>query len=129
MNESIASTESNAVAEERFWAWLGSEVSIPSSLIEALQGQTITYRVERNAVDRLVIEVVATPSADKLAMPIEELCTSARITNRLKLYVGDTVGELLAWTEAEILKIRGLSQPSVDEVKRSLHLLGLELRK
>jgi|GEM_PF-6061126 DNA-directed RNA polymerase, alpha subunit/40 kD subunit len=127
MNESTASIASEA--EERFWSWLRSEVSLPPSLIESLQDQTLTYRVERTAVDRLVVEVVATPSADKLAMPIEELCTSARITNQLRIYVGKTVGDLVALTEAEVLGIRGLSQPSVNEVKRSLRLLGLELRK
>lgn len=130
MNESTTSpTKSNAVTEEQFWAWLQSEVSLPQSLVKALHGQTITYRVERSAVDRLVVEVAATPTADKLAMPIEELCASARITNSLKIYVGNTVGDLIALTEADVLGIRGLSQPSVNEVKRSLRLLGLELRK
>lgn len=128
MNESTKSS-AELEAQERFWAWLKSEVSLPTSLIRALHGQTITYRVERIAVDRLVIEVAATPSTDKLAMPIEELCASARITNHLKREVGNTIGDLIALREVDILHVRGLSQPSVDEVKRSLRLLGLELRK
>jgi DNA-directed RNA polymerase subunit alpha len=62
-----------------------------------------------------------------LMMPIEDLDLSVRSYNCLKREGVDTVGELVAKNEEELLEIRNFGQKSVDEVKEKLTEMGLSL--
>lgn len=63
-----------------------------------------------------------------LEMTIEELELSVRSFNCLKRANINTVEELTAKTEEEMMKVRNLGKKSLDEVKGKLELLGLSLR-
>jgi DNA-directed RNA polymerase subunit alpha len=67
----------------------------------------------------------------KLNMPIGELELSVRASNCLESARIDTVGQLVAQTEQELLKLRSFGRTSLREVKRKLldiHLdLGMEM--
>lgn len=64
-----------------------------------------------------------------LEMPIEELDLSVRSYNCLKRAGINTVGELTAKTDEEMMKVRNLGKKSLEEVKQKLAALGLELRE
>jgi DNA-directed RNA polymerase subunit alpha len=67
-------------------------------------------------------------SAD-LMMPIEDLDLSVRSYNCLKREGLNTVGDLVAKTEDELLEIRNFGQKSVDEVKEKLTEMGRQLKE
>ncbi|MBO6178118.1 MAG: DNA-directed RNA polymerase subunit alpha [Selenomonadaceae bacterium] len=62
-----------------------------------------------------------------LEMTIEELDLSVRSFNCLKRAEINTVAELAAKTEDDMMKVRNLGRKSLDEVKKKLHELGLSL--
>jgi len=62
-----------------------------------------------------------------LEMPVEELELSVRSFNCLKRAGINTVGELIAKTEAEMMKVRNLGKKSLEEVKAKLAEYGLSL--
>lgn len=64
-----------------------------------------------------------------LEMTIEELDLSVRSYNCLKRAGINTVQELCAKTEEEMMKVRNLGRKSLEEVQEKLHELGLSLRK
>ncbi|WP_067846455.1 DNA-directed RNA polymerase subunit alpha [Alicyclobacillus mali (ex Roth et al. 2021)] len=64
-----------------------------------------------------------------LDMPIEELDLSVRSYNCLKRAGINTVAELCAKSEEEMMKVRNLGRKSLEEVVEKLHALGLSLRK
>jgi DNA-directed RNA polymerase subunit alpha len=64
-----------------------------------------------------------------LEMTIEELDLSVRSYNCLKRAGINTVQELCAKTEEEMMKVRNLGRKSLEEVQEKLHQLGLSLRK
>jgi DNA-directed RNA polymerase subunit alpha len=64
-----------------------------------------------------------------LDMPIEELDLSVRSYNCLKRAGINTVGELCAKTEEEMMKVRNLGRKSLEEVVEKLNGLGLSLRQ
>ncbi|MBF8376857.1 DNA-directed RNA polymerase subunit alpha [Alicyclobacillus mali] len=64
-----------------------------------------------------------------LDMPIEELDLSVRSYNCLKRAGINTVAELCAKSEEEMMKVRNLGRKSLEEVVEKLHALGLNLRK
>jgi DNA-directed RNA polymerase subunit alpha len=63
----------------------------------------------------------------KLNMPIQELELSVRASNCLDSAKVETVRQLAAMTEADLLKIRSLGKTSLREIKRKLADIGLEL--
>jgi DNA-directed RNA polymerase subunit alpha len=65
--------------------------------------------------------------AEKLKIPIQELELSVRASNCLESVKVDTVGQLAAMTEADLLKVRSFGKTSLREVKRKLADIGLEL--
>jgi len=83
--------------------------------------------------DVRVVEAVAPPmivdenTAAKLAMPISELDLSVRASNCLDSAKIATVGDLIAWTEPDLLKLRSFGKTSLREVKRKLSDIGLSL--
>lgn len=64
-----------------------------------------------------------------LDMTIEELDLSVRSFNCLKRAGINTVEELIAKTEEDMMKVRNLGKKSLDEVVTKLASLGLSLRK
>ena len=64
-----------------------------------------------------------------LEMTIEELDLSVRSFNCLKRAGIDTVGDLVAKTEEDMIKVRNLGKKSLEEVINRLHSLGLSLKK
>jgi DNA-directed RNA polymerase subunit alpha len=62
-----------------------------------------------------------------LAMPLSALELSVRANNCLASANISTVGALLQWDEARLLKIRSLGKTSLREIKRKLADLGLSL--
>ena len=72
-------------------------------------------------------EVVDEELAEKLKAPIEELELSVRANNCLESVKVETVGQLVAMTEADLLKIRSFGKTSLREVKRKLADIGLSL--
>ena len=64
----------------------------------------------------------------ELAMPIEDLDLSVRSYNCLKREGINTVSELVALSEMQLMNIRNFGQKSVDEVKDKLTEMGLSLK-
>jgi DNA-directed RNA polymerase subunit alpha len=64
----------------------------------------------------------------KLAMPVSALDLSVRSSNCLTTANIATVGELLSWDQANLLKLRSFGKTSLREVKRKLADHGLALR-
>lgn len=64
-----------------------------------------------------------------LEMTIEELDLSVRSYNCLKRAGINTVGELCAKTDEEMIKVRNLGKKSLEEVKQKLEAIGLGLRQ
>ena len=63
----------------------------------------------------------------KLNMTVHELDLSVRSNNCLEAANVETVGQLVAHTEADMLKIRSFGKTSLREIKRKLEELGLSL--
>jgi len=61
-------------------------------------------------------------------MPIEDLDLSVRSYNCLKREGINTVSELVALSEMQLMNIRNFGQKSVDEVKDKLTEMGLALK-
>lgn len=78
-----------------------------------------------------VIAVFPEGEADEtvkiMEMSIEDLDLSVRSFNCLKRANINTVAELIAKTEEEMMKVRNLGKKSLDEVKKKLDELGLSL--
>ncbi|MFM9956809.1 MAG: DNA-directed RNA polymerase subunit alpha [Phycisphaerales bacterium] len=82
--------------------------------------------------DRVSDEAAAAASVDdelikKLHMPVGELELSVRASNCLESAKIDTVAQLVAKTEGDLLKVRSFGKTSLREVKRKLQDLGLGL--
>ena len=60
-------------------------------------------------------------------MSVHELELSVRANNCLEAAKIETVGQLAAMSEADLLKIRSFGKTSLREVKRKLQDLGLAL--
>lgn len=78
------------------------------------------------------IEIGPAPAAEvlsnELSMPIEDLDLSVRSYNCLKREGINTVSELVALSETQLMNIRNFGQKSVDEVRDKLISLGLSLK-
>lgn len=66
-------------------------------------------------------------SAKDLARPIETLELPRRIYRLLKRHSIDTVGELLIWSEGELLRIYSLNRGTFDQLQATLTARGLRL--
>ncbi len=71
---------------------------------------------------------VETVLTNELSMPIEDLDLSVRSYNCLKREGINTVSELVALSETQLMNIRNFGQKSVDEVRDKLVSLGLSLK-
>jgi carbon monoxide dehydrogenase subunit G len=63
----------------------------------------------------------------RMAIPLQELNLPARSLNSLKGEGIDTVGQLVARTESDLLSIKNLGEKSVGEIEQRLSDLGLAL--
>jgi DNA-directed RNA polymerase subunit alpha len=86
------------------------------NLTDGVPGVEIGVEREEDKRDRL------------LEMPIEELDLSVRSFNCLKRAGINTVGELTAKSDDDMMKVRNLGKKSLEEVKEKLASLGLSLR-
>jgi len=74
-----------------------------------------------------VVEKVETPRDKVLEMTIEELDLSVRSFNCLKRANINTVEDLVAKTQDEMIKVRNLGRKSLEEVEHKLAMMGLSL--
>jgi DNA-directed RNA polymerase subunit alpha len=82
--------------------------------------------------ERVSSEAAAAAGVDealirKLNMPIAELELSVRASNCLESARIETVGQLIAHTDAELLKLRSFGRTSLREVKKKLQDIGMDL--
>jgi len=79
----------------------------------------------------VVEEVVESPDLDelrkKLEMPISALSLGVRAYNCLDGESIRTVGQLVAWKESDLLRVRNFGQTTLDEIKSKLVEIGLDL--
>ena len=64
-----------------------------------------------------------------LNRPVASLELSVRARRALQLLAVQSIGELAARTEAELMGVKNFGQNSLDEIKRKLADLGLGLRE
>ncbi|NLH18252.1 MAG: DNA-directed RNA polymerase subunit alpha [Phycisphaerae bacterium] len=83
--------------------------------------------VEQDVADEKTVGTSDEDKAAKLAMPIESLELSVRAYNCLHANHVQTVGQLVAMTEADLLKIRSFGKTSLREIRRKLSDLSLSL--
>jgi DNA-directed RNA polymerase subunit alpha len=96
------------------------------TLVE-LFGLTRDLNAEAEGIEIGQVPAEAIGSGE-LATPIEELDLSVRSYNCLKREGINTVSELVALSETQLMNIRNFGQKSVDEVKDKLTELGLSLK-
>ncbi|MHC4154153.1 MAG: DNA-directed RNA polymerase subunit alpha [Planctomycetota bacterium] len=87
--------------------------------------QTVTEQVV--AEQEVPEEKVDEELVEKLKTPIQELELSVRASNCLESVKVETVGQLVAMTETDLLKVRSFGKTSLREVKRKLADIGLSL--
>ena len=112
-----------------------SKPSIAPRDAVASAGRTLTelFGLARELnVEAEGIEIGPAPVAEvvsgELSMPIEDLDLSVRSYNCLKREGINTVSELVALSETQLMNIRNFGQKSVDEVRDKLTSLGLSLK-
>ena len=86
---------------------------------EVVNEEIVAEEVEESGIDEEL--------AAKLAMPVEALELTVRSSNCLESNHIETVGQLVAISESEILKIRSFGKTSLREIQRKLADLGLSL--
>ena len=82
---------------------------------------------EAAKTEEVLVEKAGTEKEKVLEMNIEELELSVRSFNCLKRAGINTVAELCAHTQDDMMKVRNLGRKSLDEVQDKLRALGLEL--
>lgn len=95
---------------------LSDHLRLFMELTDGVEGVEIGVERDEDRRDRL------------LEMPIEELDLSVRSFNCLKRAGINTVGELTAKSDEDMMKVRNLGKKSLEEVKEKLVALGLGLR-
>lgn len=88
-----------------------------TGLTDLAQGMEVMTEVEDETENKM------------LDRTIEELDLSVRSYNCLKRAEINTVSDVVAMTEPELMKVRNLGRKSLDEVKAKLDELGLGLKK
>lgn len=94
-------------------------------LFQNMAGLTEEEEVEEGSFT----EVEENDTAKVMEMTIEDLDLSVRSYNCLKRAYINTVADLTAKTEEEMMKVRNLGRKSLEEVKKKLQELDLSLRK
>ncbi len=120
--------------------WTDGTISPEMSLVEAAKilrkhvNPFVQYSEvgDKTVEGQIAEEAYEEPQMDeelarKLAMPIQELELSVRASNCLESAKTETVGQLVAMEEAELLKIRSFGKTSLREIRRKLADIGLAL--
>jgi DNA-directed RNA polymerase subunit alpha len=102
-------------------------VASAGKTLVGLFGLAQELNFEAEGVDIGPSPIDAQLAAD-LAMSIDDLDLTVRSYNCLRREGINTVGELVARSEADLLDIRNFGQKSIDEVKAKLATLGLHLK-
>jgi len=110
-----------------------SAISPRDAVASAAKTLTELFGLARELnVEAEVIEIGPAPveavNSSELSMPIEDLDLSVRSYNCLKREGINTVSELVALSETQLMNIRNFGQKSVDEVRDKLISLGLSLK-
>lgn len=74
------------------------------------------------------IQTKSNNTNDIITMPIEQLNLSLRAYNCIKRAKIDTVADLISKTEEDMIKVRNLGRESFEEVRKTLHQMGLSFR-
>ena len=77
----------------------------------------------------MMVEKTEDPKAKALETPIEDLDFSVRAYNCLKRAGVNTLGDLTAKSEVEMMKIRNLGKKSLKEVIDKIKDMGLRFRE
>jgi len=96
-------------------------------MIEHLQ--VVVELSEKASITDYMIEAEDDNQNRKLEMTIDELDLSVRSYNCLKRASLNTVAELTAKTEEDMIKVRNLGRKSLKEIKEKLENLGLSFKK
>ena len=96
-------------------------------MIEHLE--VIVELSEKASVTDYMIETEDDNQNRKLEMTIDELDLSVRSYNCLKRAGLNTVAELAAKSEEDMMKVRNLGRKSLKEIKEKLEALGLGFKK
>ena len=96
-------------------------------MIEHLE--VIVELSEKASVSDYMIETEDDTQNRKLEMTIDELDLSVRSYNCLKRAGLNTVAELAAKSEEDMMKVRNLGRKSLKEIKEKLEALGLGFKK
>ena len=122
--------------------WTNGTVSPEMALVEAAKilrkhlnpfiqyfEQTSALALEARRADQPEAAAEGDASLEsKLAMPVSSLDLSVRAGNCLASADIATVGDLVKWDEAGLLKLRSFGKTSLREVKRKLADIGVSLR-
>ena len=84
---------------------------------------------EKASTTDYMVEAENTSVNDNLDTKIEDLVLSVRSYNCLKRAGIETIGELTAKTEEDMIKYRNLGRKSLKEIKEKLEALGLGFKK
>ncbi len=101
-----------------------------ASAARVLQDQLSIFVIGAAETGEWSPEVSEIPSAtvnENLLRPIEELNLSVRSANCLQSADLRYVGELVQKTEADLLRTKNFGRKSLNEIKETLHNMGLEL--
>ncbi|HEV8718378.1 MAG TPA: DNA-directed RNA polymerase subunit alpha [Candidatus Binatia bacterium] len=115
--------------------WTDGSISPKEALASAareLQGQlsifvTVAGAAEAGEWPPEAREVPSVTLNENLLRPIEELNLSVRSANCLQSADLRYVGELVQKTEADLLRTKNFGRKSLNEIKETLHNMGLEL--
>jgi DNA-directed RNA polymerase subunit alpha len=87
--------------------------------------QGYVARAAKEYIDQLAQRV----DAGVLSRPVSAMELSVRARRALQMLAVQTIGELAARTEAELMGVKNFGQNSLDEIKRKLADMGLGLRE
>ncbi len=112
-------------------ASLGKDAHLElEAIISRGRGYVTAERHKSEEIGEWLPEVGEVPSAtvnENLLRPIEELNLSVRSANCLQSADLRYVGELVQKTEADLLRTKNFGRKSLNEIKETLHNMGLEL--
>jgi len=113
--------------------WTDGSVSPKDALIKALgllknfvENIINGYGKEKDFIEE---SPILSSSGDILSKNIKELDLSSRTLNSLKRIGINTVGDLLKYSEDDLITIRNLGGKSIQEIKQKLEELGLSLKE
>ncbi len=111
--------------------WTDGTVSPREALLKALgilKNYTENIIKGYSDKDEVMQEISVQSSSDITTKNVKELNLSSRTLNSLKRMGINTVGDILKYTEDDLITIRNLGGKSIQEIKQKLAELGLSLK-